>query len=56
VEPAELREIAVDCEVFRVLVELLPSDYPGGEAGMKIIEMNNICLILFIHWCLKVLS
>jgi len=44
VEPAELREIAVDREVFQVL-ELLPSDYPRGKAGMKMIEMNNICLI-----------
>ena len=55
-EPAELREIAVDCEVFQVLLELLPSDFPRGKAGMKIIEMNNICLLLFVHWCLKVLS
>jgi len=45
VEPAELSEIAVDREVFQVLLGLLPSDLPRGKAGMKMIEMNNIPLI-----------
>jgi len=49
VEPAELPEIAVDLEVFQVLLGLLPSDLSRGKAGMKMIEMNNICLIQFLH-------
>jgi len=42
VEPAELFHIAVDCEVFQVLLGLLPSDLLRGKTGMK---MNNIFLI-----------
>jgi len=33
VEPAELSEIAVDPEVFRVHLELLPRDSPQRNAG-----------------------
>jgi len=36
VDPAELPEIAVDREVFRVLLRLLHPRPPRGKAGMKI--------------------
>jgi len=35
VDPAELSEIAVDREVFRVLLGLLLRDSPQGKAGTK---------------------
>jgi len=40
VEPAELPEIAVDCEVFRVLLGLLPQIHPREKAGIKMNEYN----------------
>jgi len=39
VEPTDLSEVAVDREVFRVLLGLLPP-HPRGNAGMKM----NVCL------------
>jgi len=53
VEPAELSEIAVDREVFHVLLGLLPQWHSLED---EINEMNNIYVIYFIHQCLKVLS
>jgi len=32
VEPAELPETAVDCEVFRVVLGLLPRDAPQSKS------------------------
>ena len=43
VEPAELSESAVDCEVFQVLLWLLPQRRsPRRKASMKMNEMYNI--------------
>ena len=58
VETAELSEIAVDREVFQVLLGLLPprATAPRGKADMKMNGMNNIYVISFIHPCLKVLA
>ena len=51
VEPAELSEIAVDCEVFKILLEPICSvTLPRWKASMR---MNDIYLILFIHGCLS---
>jgi len=43
VEPAELFEIAVDREVFQVLLWMLPI-FPRAKSGM---QMNNIYVSLF---------
>jgi len=40
VEPAELTEIVVDREVFRVFLGLLPTR-PRGEAGMTMIDVQK---------------
>jgi len=46
-EPAELSGIAVDCEVFRVLLGLLPPRISQRKSGHKI-EWINECVGL--HW------
>jgi len=38
---AELSEIAVDCEVFRVLLRLLPRDSPQRKSGHENEQMNE---------------
>jgi len=54
VEPAELSEIAVDCEVFQVLLDpICPVTLPRRKASMRMNEMNDIYLISFIRGCLS---
>jgi len=45
VESAKLDEIAIDREVFQVLLWML--SLPTGKSGMKMKEMNNIYVNLF---------
>jgi len=40
VEPAEISEIAVDREVFRVLLGCCPRDSPQRKSGHKNTRMN----------------
>jgi len=47
VKPGELSKIVVDCEVFAFSYECFPTTLPGGKAGMKMNEMNNIFVSLF---------